>query len=157
MCEYNRYSKAKIRATTKRPEVGLYQCALAMTGDYTGNIDSWYGAESAQAMKEGFQARHDDLGNDGVIGRNTATALIGEATEKGFVADLNPRIMSIIAFYEVGNRQDAYGMAENDIGDSAGANYGIFQCNNMGSCNTMLFCRYVMACLMCPQNGQQGK
>ena len=137
-CEKRRYSKATIRATTKRPEVALYQGALATTGDYTGDIDSWYGAGSAKSMKEGFQARHDGLDNDGVIGGGTSTVLIKEATEKGFVADLNPRIMSIIAFYEVGNRQDAYGMAENDIGDDAGANYGIFQCNSLGSVDSML-------------------
>lgn len=138
MCEKRRYSKATIRATTKRPEVFLYQGANSkIDPEYTGGIDGWYGAGSAEGMK-GFQTANGLEPVDGIIGGDTATELIKQATAAGFEADLNLRIMSVIAYYEVGNRADAFGMAENDIGDDAGANYGIWQCNSLGSVNSML-------------------
>jgi len=133
--EYQRYSTAMIRKTTKRPEVFLYQGALKSIAAYDGSVDGWYGAGSETAVKE-FQTKNNLEPVDGVIGKGTATELITQATS--FVPDLNYRIMSLIAYYEVGNRQDAFGMAENDIGDNAGANYGIFQCNSLGSCAYML-------------------
>ena len=133
--EYQRYSAATIRKTTKRPEVFLYQGALKSIDAYDGSVDGWYGAGSETAVKE-FQTKNSLAPVDGVIGKGTATEVITQATS--FVPDLNYRIMSVIAYYEVGNRQDAFGMAENDIGDNAGANYGIFQCNSLGSCAYML-------------------
>jgi len=136
MCEYRRYSLATISAVTKRPEVFLYQTTLTLAGSYTGVIDGWYGNGSAAATKD-FQSKNE-LSADGVIGKGTATELIKQATAGGFEPALNLRIMSVIAFYEVSNRSDAFGMAENDIGDGAGANYGIFQCNSLGSVISML-------------------
>jgi len=135
-CDYKRYSKANIQATTKRPEVFLYQGALQRVGFYDGAVDGWYGKGTAKAIAS-FQAEHG-LQDDGILGKGTATELIRQAEAAGFVADLQLRIMSIIAYYEVSNRRNAFGMAENDIGDNAGANYGIFQCNSLGSVNTML-------------------
>jgi len=135
--EYQRYSKATIKATTKRPEVFLYQGALKAVGAYDGEVDGWFGNGSAEAVKA-FQEKNNLEPVDGVIGKGTASVLLPQAHAAGFVPDLNTRIMSVIAFYEVSNRRDAFGMAENDIGDGAGANYGIFQCNSYGSVVSML-------------------
>jgi hypothetical protein len=137
VCEYNRYSAATIQATNKRPEDFLYQGALKAVDAYDGAIDGWYGNGSKGAT-EGFQEANSLSPVDGIIGKGTATELLKQAEAAGFIADLNFRIMSLIAYYEVGNRADAFGMAENDIGDGAGANYGIWQCNAYGSCESML-------------------
>lgn len=137
MCDKNRYSAATIRDTTKRPEVFLYQGAGKAVGVYQGDIDGWYGTGSKKAFED-FQTANNLSPVDGIIGGDTATELIKQATATGFKADLHTRIMSLIAYYEVGNRADAFGMAENDIGDGAGANYGVFQCNNYGSVVSML-------------------
>jgi len=134
--EYNRFSKATIKVTTKRPEVFLYEGALAKVGHYDGALDGWYGNGCAEATK-GYQEKNG-LDADGIIGKGTATSLIRAAVKEGFEPDLLCRIMSVIAFYEVSNRSDAYGMAENDIGDNAGANYGIMQCNSLGSVVSLL-------------------
>jgi hypothetical protein len=136
-CQHLRYSIAMAKATTKRPEIFLYQGALKAVGAYTGAVDGWYGNGSAKAVRE-FQTANQLEPVDGIIGRDTATALIQQATAAGFKPELNYRIMSVIAVYEVSNRANAFGMAENDIGDNAGANYGIFQCNKLGSVNAML-------------------
>lgn len=136
-CEYRRYSAATIKNTTKRPEVFLYQGALKAVDAYDGAIDGWYGTGSAKAVED-FQTANSLSPVDGIIGKGTASEIIKQATVKNFAPDFNTRIMSLIAYYEVGNRQDAFGMAENDIGDAAGANYGVFQCNSLGSVNSML-------------------
>lgn len=131
-----RFSKANIKATTKRPEVFLYQGALKELGFYSGVVDGWFGKGSASAVKA-FQEKNS-LGSDGIIGKRTATELIKQAVDAGFKPDLLLRIMSVITFYEVSNRKDAFGMAEDDIGDSAGANYGFMQCNSHGSVVSVL-------------------
>jgi len=135
-CSKRRFSIATIRDTTKRPECFLYQEALKTIGAYQGNVDGWYGKGSADSTRQ-FQATNQ-LGVDGQIGTNTATEIIKQAEAAGFTPNLDLRIMSVIAYYEVGNRRDAFGMAENDIGDGAGANYGIYQCNSLGSVEQML-------------------
>ena len=135
-CETRRYSTAMMKATTKRPEVSLYQSALKAVGKYDGDLDDWYGNGSAKAARA-FQ-QGNSLDDDGIIGGGTATELIKQAEAAGYKPELNSRIMSVITMYEVSNRADAYGMAENDIGDNAGANYGVFQCNNLGSVKSML-------------------
>jgi len=135
-CKTNRYSTATIKAPCKRPEVFLYQGALKAVGQYDGAVDGWYGDGSKEATRA-FQDANG-LEDDGIIGTGTATELIKQAKAAGFQPDLNLRIMSIITMYEVSNRMNAYGMAENDIGDRAGANYGIFQCNSLGSVKSML-------------------
>lgn len=136
-CDKRRYSSAMMKETTKRPEVFLYQGALKKIGAYTGAVDGWYGGGSSKAVEK-FQTDNNLSPVDGIVGADTATEIIKQAEAAGFEPDLNLRIMSVIAFYEVSNRKDAFGMAENDIGDNAGANYGIFQCNSLGSVASLL-------------------
>lgn len=134
--KYNSFSMAPMKNTTKRPEVSLYQGALKHLEMYNGELDDWYGAASAASVKA-YQEKNG-LSADEIIGKGTSTVLIREAVTAGFEPPLQDRIMSLIAYYEVSNRSDAYGMAENDIGDGAGANYGIMQCNSLGSVVSLL-------------------
>ena len=141
MSDYRRFSTAEIEDPTKRPEVFSYQGALKAVGCLDGDVDGWYGRGSAKATRAFQQQVNAETGEatlpvDAVIGKRTATELLRRA--EGFEASLQHRVMSVIAFYEVSNRADAFGMAEDDIGDGAGANYGIFQCNSLGSVVAML-------------------
>jgi len=129
-----RLAKYAIHPGTKRPEVWLASVALAACGydlSEQGTADDKF----IRAVKE-FQKAHG-LSSDGIIGGGTWPILIGESAREGYVPDLRKRTQTCSCFFENG-RRDAYGMAEDDIGDNAGANYGIVQHNARGSMKTLL-------------------
>jgi hypothetical protein len=134
--DYNRFSKATISVTTKRPEVFLYEAALQHLGFYNGKIDGWYGNGCKSAV-QAYQQKRQISPDDGIIGKGTATVLVREAINAGFEPDLLYRIMAVISFYEGSNDSDIYGNTS-VIDDGAGANYGFMQCNRHGSVVSLL-------------------
>jgi hypothetical protein len=121
---------------SKRPSVILLQQALNAAVGTKLTIDGDFGRGTNTIVRAYQKAK--GLYVDGVVGGGTWAVLLNEATKKGWKPDLMLCVMEVIAWYEVGTNRDAYGMAEGDIGDSAGANYGIFQANNYGSMRTLL-------------------
>jgi len=110
-----------LRAGTKRPAVMLFQQAMTSIG-HSLDADCWYGTKTAKMM-ETWQKDHG-LDADGKVGKETWTMVLNEARD--FQPALMPRVMEYIAWCETGAHQDVYGMAENDIGDGAGANYQLW-------------------------------
>lgn len=136
MSGYQRLSVVPIMRGTKRPEVHLAQEALSLIGFYDGEIDGRAGKKMLRAIFE-FQEENGCLA-DGVLGKDTWTLVLKRAYLKGLKPDLKRRIQSLITYYEVGHRTNAYGFAEPDIGDGAGSNFGICQHNALGSMNLLL-------------------
>ena len=117
-----------------RPEVFTLQEALTAVNYPTDGADGRFGAKTEFAVLC-FQ-RGAGLGDDGEVGKGTWTRLLRSA--KGYAPPLSRCCHSLVAYYETGNHQDAYGTAEADIGDNAGANYGVLQHNSFGSVNIIL-------------------
>lgn len=136
-----RLDKAVIKKGTKRPSVFLAEEALKALDLYDGPIDGWAGKSVDLAIREAQRKfitpdiADDDV--DGKMGRDTWTVLLRAAYPAGFKPSLLKRCQSMICYYEVGNRQNAYGAA-GAIRDGAGANYGISQHNAHGSVRTIL-------------------
>lgn len=143
---YMRLSLVQISKGSKRPEVCSYQAALAAAGYYSGKVDGWFGKgthgrlDEVGKPKDGlirFQA-DNGLRPDGIIGPRTATVLLRQVQAAGWRPNPIRQIQALIAWYETGSTQDAYGMSEPDIGDGAGANYGVVQHNSFGSVEHLL-------------------
>lgn len=122
-----------LRAGSKRPAVIMFQEAMNTIG-WSLDVDGWFGTKTGEAIKK-WQADHG-LEADGLVGLNTWTMILNEA--KDYKPSLILRVMEYVAWCEVSSTRDVYGMAENDIGDGAGANYGLVQHNNYGSMRTLL-------------------
>lgn len=107
----------------KRPEVKILQNLLDC------KVDGWLGEKTEVTLKQ----KQYQLGliSDGICGKNTWNKILTEKSINHL--DL---IQSIICRFEIYNK--GYGMAEDDIGDNAGANYGILQHNKYGSMKTLL-------------------
>lgn len=120
---------------TRRPAVFSYQLGLKELGYYDKRIDGIYGKGSATAVKN-FQDNFNSR-PDGIIGPETSTELLTQATAQGWEPGLKKRIMEVIAFYEIAGSHNAFGRASK-IADGAGANYGVMQANRHGSCLRIL-------------------
>jgi hypothetical protein len=122
-----------------RPEVWTITAALKHMG-YDVEESGRYKQEHKEAVID--LQKKAGLDEDGVIGRKqTWPLLVKKASEAGFVPEPKRCVQAIVAEIELshgGRRNDAYGFAENDIGDGAGANYGVVQHNAMGSMRTLL-------------------
>jgi hypothetical protein len=123
-----------IRPGTKRPEVWMASAALSVCG-YAVGLQAAADATFVAALKK-FQ-KDFGLRPDGWIGTKSWPVLVAEAAEKGYVPPLWRRCQTLSCHFENG-AVDAYGMAENDLGDDAGSNYGVFQANARGSMKTLL-------------------
>ena len=136
-----RLDKAVIKKGTKRPSVFLAEEALKILGYYDGDLDGWAGGGVDQAIRDAQaelitpDIEGDDV--DGKMGGDTWSAILPKAYAKGFKPELWRRIQSMICYYEVGERQNAYGAA-GAIDDGAGCNYGISQHNTLGSVRRIL-------------------
>lgn len=126
-----RIGTAVLQTGSKRPEVYLLQGALAACGYDPSGVDGDFGPGCDAAVRA-FQA-WNGLEEDGMVGKATWTVLLRQAGLAGFVPDLERRCQCLICWFEVGTVRNAYGMAEPDIGDGAGANYGLLQHNRHGS------------------------
>lgn len=121
---------------SKRPSVILLQQALNAAVGAKLTIDGDFGMGTNTIVRAYQKAK--GLYVEGVVGGGTWAVLLNEATKKGWKPDLMLCVMEVVAWYEVGSHRNAYGMAEDDIGDGAGANYGLVQHNNYGSMRTLL-------------------
>lgn len=139
---YMRLSKVVIQHGTKRPEVFLFQELANICGGLNGSsilVDGIAGDE-VRSFIGNFQS-DNGLGVDYKAGKNTWSEMFRKAKIIEDISDhfsLKRRIQSLICLYETGHRKDAYGFAEDDIGDGAGANYGVVQHNACGSMKTLL-------------------
>lgn len=131
-----RLSIVNLKRDSKRPEVYLLQGALVQCGYDPKGVDGDFGSGCDAAVKL-FQTEKGLL-SDGIVGKGTWTALLRQARLAGFEPDLHRRVQSLVAWFEVDGFQNAYGQAEPDIGDHAGANYGVLQHNSLGSLVTVL-------------------
>jgi len=133
--EMYRWSITTVRKGTRRPEVFLYQGALQHLDFYHGKVDGWFGRKS-HVTTQNFQ---DSVGlkADGQIGCCTADELVRQSLNAGFRPSLKRRIMALIAVYELSITADAYGRTSK-IGDNAGVNYGVMQCNRHSSVISLL-------------------
>lgn len=101
--------------------------------------DGIFGRGTEKAVVE-FQRAYG-LDTDGMVGPNTWSAVLAEADKSGSWAHHFPlmfRIMEWVAWVETGGVADSFGFAEGDIGDGAGANYGVIQYNSRGSMRRLL-------------------
>jgi len=129
-----RLSIVPIRQGVKRPEVIMFQEAAALAGYDVGKADGWAGKRTDAAIRK-LQA-DARLTVDGVAGGATWAALLERV--RGWRAPLLRRMHALIAWFETSNTRDAFGISEPDIGDGAGANYGVLQHNRHGSLVTVL-------------------
>jgi hypothetical protein len=134
--KYQRLDIAVIRNGTKRPSVHLAELALKSLGYYKGAIDGWAGGMVEAAIKQA-QTELIGTGIDGEMGEQTWTAVLPQAYKVGFNPPLVKRIQSMVSFFEVGTRVNAYGTA-GAIEDGAGCNYGVAQHNAIGSVELVL-------------------
>ncbi len=134
--KYQRLDTATIKNGTKRPGVHLAELALKTLGFYKGEIDGWAGPGVEYAIN---QAQKELIGSgvDGEMAEQTWTAVLKEAYSAGFEPPLVKRIQTMVSFFEVGNRMNAYGTS-GAIRDGAGCNYGIAQHNAIGSVELVL-------------------
>lgn len=131
-----RLSIVALEKGAKRPEVYLLQEALVACGYDPRGVDGDFGPGCDAAVRK-FQSE-SGLRMDGVVGRATWTVLLRKSRKAGFEPDIRRSVQSLIAWFEVSGASDAYGYAEPDIGDDAGANYGVLQHNSLGSLVTVL-------------------
>lgn len=122
-----------LRKGVKRPAAKIFQAVANSIGVDAGDFDGIIGDKGSEAIKKiqsslGLEA-------DGVCGEDTWTALI-----ENYVFLINPLdlLQEITCFAETSARPDPYGFAEDDIGDDAGANYGVLQHNSYGSMAALL-------------------
>ncbi len=139
---YSRLSKVVLFHGSKRPEVFLYQHALQNIYGRGRSLraDSIFGSKTL-AFTNRFQ-NEKSLDNDGKVGKEVWTTLLnlvvdGELDFYGLFP-LSQRVASLICLFETGHKKDAYGFSEDDIGDGAGANYGVLQHNSLGSMKRLL-------------------
>lgn len=132
-----------VQLGSKRPEVYLVQAAInngSLDISLIHNeirVDGNCGTETKKyitEMQERLDFDPDDI--DGKWGNGTWTVYL--ANYPTFRMSPLTWIQSIIALFENSSTKDGYGFAENDIGDGAGANYGILQHNKLGSMVTLL-------------------
>lgn len=134
--KYQRLDIATISNGTKRPSVHLAELALKLLWYYNGAIDGWAGNMVEAAIRKA-QTELIGTGVDGEMGEQTWTAVLAKAYKVGFDPPLVKRIQSMVSFFEVGTRQNAYGTA-GAIRDGAGCNYGVAQHNAIGSVELVL-------------------
>jgi hypothetical protein len=134
--EKRRYTNAILRNGSKRPAVMILQECFNAIG-YSLSVDAGYG-DATEKVVEDYQSSRGIEPVDGVVGGGTWPFLVNESMKAGYRPSLLLRTMEVISWYEVSSSRDVYGMAEKDIGDGAGANYGIIQANSFGSMKTML-------------------
>lgn len=136
-----RLSNVVLLKGSKRPAVMLLQQAFN-TVEYDLRSDGDFGDKTDKVARD-YQAKKK-LHVDGEIGGGTWPVLLNEAYGKGFNPDLMIRIMEMVAWNEVSNHRNVYGMAEdeirdkNGVPDGAGANFGLAQHNRKGSMETLL-------------------
>lgn len=133
--KYQKLSKLALKKGCKRPEVFLLQEAINCIRHQKIAEDGIFGNKTDGIIRELQRSFYLEI--DGVVGKSTWTAILEEAYKKGFKPALKRRVQSLVCLYET-SRNNAYGFAENDIGDGAGANYGVVQHNAMGSMVTLL-------------------
>lgn len=131
-----RLTNVSLKKGSKRPSVILLQQALNAVMKLTLATDGDFGKSTYNAVS-GYQDQRG-LHKEGEVGSGTWAVLLNDATRKGWKPDFMICVMEVIAWYEVSIHRDVYGMAEDDIGDGAGANYSLIQANNYGSMRTIL-------------------
>jgi len=126
-----RLSIVNLLKGSKRPAVYMLQAALEKVGIHAGGIDGDFGPGCDKGVRA-FQGVAG-LRVDGEVGKGTWSVLLRQAYQKGFKPDLKRCCQELISWFEVDGVQNTYGQAEPDIGDGAGANYGLLQHNRHGS------------------------
>ena len=126
-----RLSIVNLLKGSKRPAVYMLQEALEKVGVHAGGIDGNFGPGCDKGVRA-FQSAAG-LREDGEVGKGTWSVLLRQAYQKGFKPGLPRRCQELISWFEVDGYQNTYGQAEPDIGDGAGANYGLLQHNRHGS------------------------
>ena len=121
-----------VQLHSKRPEVYIVQNALKFI-NYDLQSDGNCGSITTQFIKD--LQEQLNIKTDGKWGNDTWRKYLDKNSFQ-----INPItwIHQIIGLFENSTTIDGYGFAENDIGDSAGANYGILQHNKLGSMKTLL-------------------
>jgi len=120
---------------SKRPVVYILQDMLKTIG-YELNSDGAVGTTTEFI----FKAEQSKLGfskPDGDWGGGTWTKFLEKYSDVEFNIDPIRLVHEMIAYPETSSR-NAYGFGENDIGDGAGANYGVLQHNRLGSMKILL-------------------
>ncbi len=131
-----RLGNVVLRNGSSRPGVIMFQQAMTVIGKELDD-DGKFGPKTTKMIKL-WQEEHD-LEDDGLVGLNTWTMILNETiTAGGYKPSLLLRVMEYISWCEVSSTRDVYGMAEADIGDGAGANYGAVQHNSYGSMASLL-------------------
>lgn len=130
--KYQRLSPTALRIGAKRPEVANLKSALKAAGyDCPADQHECHLDHETDRAVDAFQL--DFFGEaDGVVGRQTWTQLLQEAAEVGWKPDEERLVHAVIAYYETGTSQDAYGNTSL-LKDGAGRNYGVLQHNALGS------------------------
>lgn len=122
-----RLSRVALKKGTKRPAVLSLQKMLKL------EVDGIFGDKTEQVVRQLQQAH--GLKVDGIVGPKTWEIIMAASA---IPPDLMYRIYEWVAWVECGTVQDAFGKAEPDIGDGAGANYGVIQYNARGSMERLL-------------------
>ena len=131
---YQRIGRKVIQHGTKRPEVLIFQQMCKDLNYNVGPIDGIAGGKVEETILE-IQAEVQ-VKDDGKFGKSSWTLFLEKYSN---IRITNPitLLQTITCGYETGAK-DAYGFAQNDIGDNAGANYGVVQHNRLGSMATLL-------------------
>ena len=125
-----RLSRTNLKLGAKRPAVFSLQRLLQV------EEDGVFGPKTFERVKQ--RQANAGIEQDGIVGPQTWRVLFDGSREKGIDIPLWMRVFEWVSWVETGERQDAFGYAENDIGDGAGANYGCIQYNGQGSMKRLL-------------------
>ena len=115
-----RLSRVMPRFGTKRPVVLSLQ-------EMFGTVQTGVFDQTLDTLVCEFQRDHG-LDDDGIVGPKTWAALLPDHHSVLF-----SRIYEWVSWVESGTVHDSFGFAQSDIGDGAGANYGVIQYNSRGS------------------------
>jgi hypothetical protein len=131
---YKRVGRKVVKKGMRRPEAQIFQQVCADMGFNVGTIDGIIGTKGDSCIRE--LQKMLEIKVDGLFGKNSWTAFFRE-NPNYLIKDPVKLLQSITCGYETG-ALNAYGFAENDIGDNAGANYGVLQHNRLGSMKSLL-------------------
>lgn len=124
-----------LKKGVKRPAAKIFQAFAGNIGLDAGETDAIIGEKGDECIRK----IQSNLGitADGECGQDTWTA-IHEAYPQHLMINPLDLLQEITCFAETSARPDPYGFAEDDIGDNAGANYGVLQHNRLGSLEQLL-------------------
>ena len=135
MSSFKRIGLVSTIKGSKRPVVYILQGMLKTVG-YEIGVDGSVGNLTEHILK---QAQKDlNFKNpDGDWGRGSWTRFLEKYKDVDFKINPIRLVHEMIAYPETSSK-NSYGFGEKDIGDGAGANYGVLQHNKLGSMKTLL-------------------